>query len=86
MQNSSSQPGKKPETSKQRKAAMLLIEAGTEFAVIIALPLVGFILLGKWLDAKYQHHFFVVIGILAALALSSYMIYKKIKQIKDLLK
>ncbi|MBI5530109.1 MAG: AtpZ/AtpI family protein [Candidatus Doudnabacteria bacterium] len=86
MQNFPEVPEKKPEKSKQQKAGMLLVEAGTEFAVMIGLPLIGFIFLGKWLDTKYQHRFFVVIGIFLAIALSSYMIYKKIQQIKDLLK
>lgn len=86
MQNSPNEPKKTPEISKQWRAGMLLIEAGTEFAVMIGLPLIGFIYLGRWLDTKYQHRFFVVIGIFMALTLSSFMIYKKIKQIKDLLK
>lgn len=86
MQNLTERPEKKPENDKQRKAGLLLIEAGTEFAVMIGFPLGGFILLGKWLDNKYQHHFFVVVGIFCALALSSYMIYKKIKQVRNLLK
>lgn len=86
MQNSPNEPKKTPEISKQRRAGMLLIEAGTEFAVMIGLPLIGFIYLGRWLDTRYHHRFFVIIGILAALALSSLMIYKKIKRIKDLLK
>ncbi len=86
MENSPIDPKKTPEINKQRRAGLLLIEAGTEFAVMIGLPLIGFIYLGRWLDTKYNHRFFVIIGIFVALALSSFMIYKKINQIKDLLK
>ena len=63
-----------------------LTDFALQFAVIIALPLVGFIYLGKWLDARYNQKFFVVIGILTALILSSYIIYKKIKELRDFLK
>jgi len=77
---------KKPAPSEQDKkktaAYYMLFEMGIEFAVILALPLIAFILGGKWLDAKTNHHFFVIIGILLALALSSYMIYRKIKELK----
>ncbi len=71
-----------------KKAALWskLINFGLEFAVYIALPLIGFIYLGKWADAKLNTKFFVIIGIFLALGLSSYLIYKKIKEIKELLK
>ena len=63
-----------------------LIDFGLEFAVYIALPLIIFIYLGKWADAKLHTKFLVIIGILLALASSSYLVYKKIKAIKDLMK
>lgn len=76
--------------NKQKKtpgqAAYVLIESGIEFAVMLGLPLYLFILLGKWLDAKYQTKFFVLAGILLALALSSAMVYKKIRQVEKLFK
>ena len=57
-----------------------------DFAFYLAIPLLCFIYAGKWLDKRTNHHFFVLIGILLALALSSYLIYRKIKEIKDLMK
>jgi hypothetical protein len=81
-------PEKKNEQDvKARKAAVWsqLIEIGIDFALYIAIPLFAFIYAGKWLDAKYQHKFFVIIGIFLALGFSSYLIYKKIKSIKDLM-
>ena len=79
---------KPPDLNKNSKPEMWgkLLDFGLEFALMIALPLLGFIYLGRWLDTRYEQKFFVVIGILLALMLSSYMIYKKIKSLKDLLK
>ena len=71
---------------KQSAAMAIMAEAGLEFAVMIALPLLGGIYGGKWLDQKTQHHFFIIIGILASLALSAMLVHRKINQIKNLLK
>jgi hypothetical protein len=72
---------------KARKAVMWsqLIEIGLDFALYLAIPLFAFIYAGKWLDTKYNHKFYVIIGIFLALGLSSYLIYKKIKAIKDIM-
>jgi Putative F0F1-ATPase subunit Ca2+/Mg2+ transporter len=72
---------------KAKKAALWsqLIEIGLDFALYLAIPLFAFIYAGKWLDAKYNHKYFVIIGIFLALGLSFYLIYKKIKAIKDLM-
>ena len=72
---------------KARKAAVWsqLMEIGLDFALYLAIPLFAFVYAGKWLDAKYNHKFFVIIGIFLALGLSGYLIYKKIKAIKDLM-
>lgn len=74
--------------TKARKAALWsqLAEIGLDFALYLAIPLFAFIYAGKWLDARYHHKFFVVISIFVALGLSSYLIYKKIKDIKELMK
>lgn len=64
----------------------LLLELGLEFAVILALPLLVFVYLGKWLDQRLNTNFLVVIGILLALSFSSLLIYKKIIEVKKLLK
>ena len=62
-----------------------LAEIGLDFALYLGIPLFAFIYAGKWLDAKYNHKYFVIIGIFLALGLSSYLIYKKIKAIKDIM-
>ncbi len=64
----------------------MLFELGIEFALIIALPLIAFVYAGKWLDTKTNNHFYVIIGILLAIGLSSYMIYRKILEVKNMLK
>ena len=81
-----SEDKKKEDGNKKPVNSFLLFELGIEFAVIIALPLIGGIYLGQWLDMRYNQKFFVIIGILLALGLSSYMIYRKIKDVIKLLK
>ena len=80
----------KPQESKSNKNSAvlgyMLFEVGLEFAVMIALPLIGGILGGKWLDHKSNHHFYVIVGILLALSLSSAMIYKKIVDLQKMMK
>lgn len=80
------QQNDKGEKAKKVALGYMLFELGAQFAVIMALPLLAFIYLGKWLDAKYGSKLFVVAGILLALALSSYLIYKKIDEVKKLMK
>jgi F0F1-type ATP synthase assembly protein I len=58
-----------------------------DFAVIIAVPLLVFIYLGRWFDKKYSTEYFVVVGILLAILISSLLIYRSLKKItKDLKK
>jgi len=71
-----------------KKAAMWpqLMEVGVDFAAYLAVPLLAFIFAGKWLDARYHHkNLFTIIGLFVALALSWYLIFKKIKSIKDIM-
>jgi hypothetical protein len=75
--DSDKQP-KKPPVSR-----MQLLGITGEFAYLIGVPLVVGILAGKWLDEKYSTHFFVIIGILLALAVSSFGIYRAIVRILD---
>ena len=86
MENDIKLPNEKQGEKKKPVSPTFLIEAGLEFAVILALPLGLFVYLGKKLDTKYNTHLFVILGLFLALGLSSYMIYKKINQYKKLLK
>ena len=85
----SEQPSSQPNSQKnpQQKAVMVLMaEAGMEFAVLIAAPLIAGIFAGKWLDKKYNHHFFVIIGILLGLAVTCVAIYRRINDYRKMLK
>jgi len=80
----------KPETSKQAKdkqkvVGVLMLEAGTEFAFLIAVPLIAGLLIGKWLDRKTNHHFFVIIGILLGITITCIAVYQRIKDYKKML-
>lgn len=86
MEENEEQKENKGEKAKKAVLGYMLFELGAQFAVIMAIPLLGFIYLGKWLESKYHSKLFVVTGILLALALSSYLIYKKIDEVKKLMK
>ena len=86
MEENEEQKENKGEKAKKAVLGYMLFELGAQFAVIMAIPLLGFIYLGKWLEGKYHSKLFVVAGILLALTLSSYLIYKKIDEVKKLMK
>jgi F0F1-type ATP synthase assembly protein I len=64
---------------------VLMAEAGIEFAFLIGGPLILGILAGPWLDNRYHHNFFVIIGILLGLTISCFAIYVRIKHYKKIL-
>jgi undecaprenyl pyrophosphate phosphatase UppP len=75
----------RPEKSEQKVIGVLMMEAGVEFAFLIGVPLILGVLAGKWLDNRYNHNFFVIIGILLGLGLSCESIYIRIKDYKRIL-
>ena len=74
---------KEPDQKDANKQVTMMKTLGfaTEFGFIIALPLVAFLFLGKYLDNKYQTEYFALIGILLALTLSTTWLYRKIRSI-----
>ncbi len=74
-----------PPDKNKKAIGYLMFEAGLEFAFLIAVPLVAFLFLGKWLDAKFNRHFFVIIGIFVGLTVSCFAIYKRINELKKML-
>lgn len=72
--------------AKKAVASYMLFELGAEFAVILALPILGAVYGGEWLNAKYDSKLFVALLIPVAIAMSSYLIYKKIKEAQSLMK
>ena len=55
-----------------------------ELGYSIAVPLVGLALFGRFLDKKFESSpWFLLIGILISITVSSYLIYKKTTAILD---
>lgn len=60
-----------------------MVSLASEFGFVIALPLICFGLLGKWLDARYHtHKAFTLVGILLALIASVVFLSKRIMVIR----
>lgn len=58
-----------------------LVNLAFELGFVIALPLVGFGLLGKWLDEKYNTEpLFVLVGILVAIISTTIWLTRRIKE------
>lgn len=56
-----------------------------EFGLIIALPLLFFVYVGKYLDSHFNSKYFSILGIAIALFTSTTLIYRQIKKIiKDI--
>jgi hypothetical protein len=71
---------------KKRLTYLKTINIAMEFGFIVVVPLLGFGYLGKWLDHRYNHHFFVLIGIILALLTSGLWFYQSINRLLDDLK
>lgn len=74
-----------PKNPEQKLFAMLMLEAGIEFAFLIGGPLILGILGGKWLDGKYHKNFYVIIGILLGLFITCVSVYKRVLDYKKIL-
>ncbi len=66
---------------KQRKYMLLGVRIAGDFGAVIAVPVVIFVLIGRWIDAKYDIGPWATVGafVLSAL-ISGNMIYKKAKE------
>lgn len=77
----------KTSSNKQRFLVMKALNIATEFGFIIALPLIFFGYLGKFLDRKYGTSYLVLIGVVVAVISSTTWLSQRIKDIlKDLKK
>ncbi len=86
MEQTENQHDKPPHNPKQKVVGLLMLEAGTEFAFLIAVPLIAGLLAGKWLDNKTHHHFFVIIGILLGISMTCITLWSRIKDYRKMLK
>ncbi len=68
---------------KKRLTTLKTLGIATEFGFIIVLPLLGFAYLGKWLDHRYNQHFFIFVGLILAIITSGLWF---IRVIRDLMK
>jgi hypothetical protein len=66
--------------------AVSLYGVAIDFALIIAIPLIILVWLGKFLDTKYQTNFFVLIGLAVALTVSIVGLKNQIKRLQELMK
>ena len=71
---------------KQRNLFMKATQIALEFGFIVAVPLVVFGFIGKYLDSRMHTKYWVLIGILLALGSTILWIYKRIKEIRNELK
>lgn len=66
--------------------AAFMLSTAVEFAIILAVPLIGAVFLGRWLTAKYHSPAYSVFALLAALALSAAAIALDIKKLSKKIK
>ncbi|MCC7356351.1 MAG: AtpZ/AtpI family protein [Candidatus Doudnabacteria bacterium] len=76
---------KEPTEAERKKHALIMqmFSFTTELAFVLAIPLLVFIFLGKYLDQRLGTNHFAIIGIFISLAISGYWIYRRLKMIKD---
>jgi F0F1-type ATP synthase assembly protein I len=70
-----------PTEPKDRKYMLMGLRIISDFGASIAVPVVLFVIIGQWLDNKYEKGpLFTVIAFLLAALVSGKIIYKKSKQ------
>jgi hypothetical protein len=79
------EPNKEADKTHYKLTMMKATNIAFEFGFMIALPLIGFGYLGKYLDAKWGTNFLMLVGIILALVSSSVWFFKRVRAIaKDL--
>lgn len=71
---------KKPNKSYALESLMVMSVA-FELGFIIALPITGLALLGKWLDQKYGVSYYLYIGIVLAMIVSGLTVYGRLSSL-----
>lgn len=70
----------KPKKTTDRQYYLFALRIIGDFGIIIAVPIVIFVLIGKWLDGKYNTRpLFLVIAFLLAALITIKIIHKKAK-------
>jgi hypothetical protein len=79
------EPPKESNDTHYKLTMMKATNIAFEFGFMIALPLIGFGYLGKYLDARWGTHFLMLVGIVLALISSSVWFFKRVRAIaKDI--
>lgn len=66
--------------------AVSMYSVAIDFALMIAIPLIGFVFLGRWADNKFNTKYLVLIGIVLGIATSAIAIGKQIKKLAEQMK
>ena len=66
--------------------AMSMFSVAGDFGLIIALPLIVAVYLGRWLDTRYGTKYFILVAILFALFISVVGLYKQITKLSKQIK
>ncbi|MFH1947553.1 MAG: AtpZ/AtpI family protein [Candidatus Magasanikbacteria bacterium] len=70
-----------PTDPKDRKYMLMGLRIAGDFGASIAVPVILFVLIGQWLDGKYEKTpLFTVIAFILAALVSGKMLYKKAKK------
>ena len=69
----------KPQVPDYKMEGMQVLGVAFELGFIIALPIVLFAFLGKWLDRHFHHSFYIYVGIVLALTSSVLWIYARLQ-------
>ena len=72
--------------SKRIFNAVSMYSVAIDFAFMIAIPLIAFVFLGRWVDAKFNTKYFVLIGILLGISTSAVAVGKQIKKLSQQMK
>lgn len=61
--------------------AAYMLNIAFEFAIILAVPLIAAVFIGRWLEAKYNNHTYSILTLVAALVVSAVGIAVDIKKL-----
>lgn len=67
-------------------SAAYMLNIAFEFAVILAVPLIAAVFIGRWLEAKYHNHIYSILSLVVALVVSAVGIAVDIKKLSKKVK
>lgn len=71
----------KPTKTSDRQYYLFALRIASDFGATIAVPVITFVLVGRWMDKKYDKRvLFTIMGFVLAALISGRIIYKKSKR------